>query len=619
MVTMPDIWGQRGGLAVLLILLLPGVLCNEGHHHHGEPAKEGVPGKDDDLATLIKSFGLAVLGKDQENANDIQPTEDHAHLNVQAIIDELFHPSTKPPPTSTSAPLTTTASGPLPLQHHHIDWEAGPLKEVSNNILEPLHSRQAKHLGHTTVKPVYLTETNYFLARDEAGREHFSPLQFGREGKSLELSLDVTQLIDKPTIPVVDIRLANFLVVNGGKRKRKRNQRNKIHAERQGKRLREENHMHAPALESLKFKQATPAPFQVPFELENELEGSEEANELHQKHEHEKERSGEVGAWEEDGTLWRSHDPHPSEGQISDHGMPGLSAATQELEESFVQKQISRQQKEALRRAKDRSVPTKHLSAPHKQSAAKPRTSPSLQRKANSNSPSTDVKKLEGSFVQSKIRRQQEEALRRAEIIQSQEEEVEEAGAVQPLMQLVEAIFSLPQQRQQKQTRVPGGVTPQSRDSSTPARAVAVSRPVNPPSGKGRSEGRRGGRTKGKNGRVSERKRPGRTGGRPRLGKEEESNTTTLKQTQLRTTPGVPPKLAAPSPFTAMMRRHKHGQRDCQGDGLHADIHSGCQDFYMCHAGKRAGHFSCPGGTLFSDELRVCDWRGKVGCNPQAP
>ena len=44
-------------------IFLSGVLCNEGHHHHGEPAKEGVPGKDDDLATLIKSFGLAVLGK----------------------------------------------------------------------------------------------------------------------------------------------------------------------------------------------------------------------------------------------------------------------------------------------------------------------------------------------------------------------------------------------------------------------------------------------------------------------------------------------------------------------------------------------------------------------------
>ena len=337
------------------------------------------------------------------------------------------------------------------------------------------------------------------------------------------------------------LRLANFLVVNGGKRKRKRNQRKKMQRERQGKRVREEEDMNALALEPLKFKQATPAPFQVPFELEKEKAGSEEENELHEKHVHEKERSGEVGAWEEDGTLWRSHDPHPSEGHISDQGMPGLSTSTQELEESFVQKQIRRQQKEALRKAKDRSVPTKHLSAPHKQSAAQPRTSSSPHSKAKliSNPLSTGAKELEGSFVQSKIRRQQEEALRRAERIQSEEEEFQEAGAVQPLMQLVEAIFSLPQQRQQTQTRVPGGVTPQSRDRSTPGRAVAVSRPVNPPSGKGRSEGRRGGRNQGKNGRNSEGKRQGRTGGAPQLGKQEENNTNTSKQTQLRTSPGM--------------------------------------------------------------------------------
>ena len=36
------------------------------------------------------------------------------------------------------------------------------------------------------------------------------------------------------------------------------------------------------------------------------------------------------------------------------------------------------------------------------------------------------------------------------------------------------------------------------------------------------------------------------------------------------------------------------------------------QGFYMCHSGSRSSAFACPGGTLFSEELGVCDWRGKV-------
>merc|ERR1712088_427004 len=78
-----------------------GVQANGGgHHHHPDDHGHGHDhGHDHDhghgheedseeLAALIKSFGVAVLGKDQESANDVQPTEDHAHLNVQAIIDD---------------------------------------------------------------------------------------------------------------------------------------------------------------------------------------------------------------------------------------------------------------------------------------------------------------------------------------------------------------------------------------------------------------------------------------------------------------------------------------------------------------------------------------------------
>ena len=63
-----------------------GILCNGGehhgdhghHHHHGG----GVPATEE-LTDLIQNFGLAVLGKDQESASDVQPTDDHSHINVK--------------------------------------------------------------------------------------------------------------------------------------------------------------------------------------------------------------------------------------------------------------------------------------------------------------------------------------------------------------------------------------------------------------------------------------------------------------------------------------------------------------------------------------------------------
>ena len=55
---------------------------HDTHHHHGEDGS-GDCELDDSLAELIKSFGLSVLGKDQESADDIQPTEDHDHINIK--------------------------------------------------------------------------------------------------------------------------------------------------------------------------------------------------------------------------------------------------------------------------------------------------------------------------------------------------------------------------------------------------------------------------------------------------------------------------------------------------------------------------------------------------------
>lgn len=173
----------------------------------------------------------------------------------------------------------------------------------------------------------------------------------------------------------------------------------------------------APDSAQLKFKQPTPAPFLLHFALpmDNEEGGEEIIEDEEAKHLHEQERSGCVGAWEEDGTLWRSHEPPPSQGHIA--GIPQTQAGGEEEGE------------------KEMLVPSPSLLPPHLPPS--PVISP----------PSPTFQSLhhpQDSFVQSQIRRQQEEALAKEEEKEAEEELEEESRVVEPLMRLVEAIFSLP-------------------------------------------------------------------------------------------------------------------------------------------------------------------------------
>ena len=59
---------------------------DHGAHHHHDSDGSGDCELDDGLADLIKNFGLSVLGKDQESADDVQPTEDHDHINIKVTI-----------------------------------------------------------------------------------------------------------------------------------------------------------------------------------------------------------------------------------------------------------------------------------------------------------------------------------------------------------------------------------------------------------------------------------------------------------------------------------------------------------------------------------------------------
>ncbi|XP_034253757.1 proteoglycan 4-like [Thrips palmi] len=48
--------------------------------------------------------------------------------------------------------------------------------------------------------------------------------------------------------------------------------------------------------------------------------------------------------------------------------------------------------------------------------------------------------------------------------------------------------------------------------------------------------------------------------------------------------------------------------------GYFADPASGCQAFYVCHGDGRGEAMLCPNGTIFSQEVLVCDWWFNVDC-----
>ncbi|ELU18089.1 hypothetical protein CAPTEDRAFT_207233 [Capitella teleta] len=54
--------------------------------------------------------------------------------------------------------------------------------------------------------------------------------------------------------------------------------------------------------------------------------------------------------------------------------------------------------------------------------------------------------------------------------------------------------------------------------------------------------------------------------------------------------------------------------RDCSEleDGMYADLHLNCTAFYTCQDGIFFGHNPCNPGTVFNEELQVCDFPENV-------
>ena len=91
-------------------------------------------------------------------------------LNIaKVLIDELFHPTLSPKPRIfTTSPRTSTES--LPIKEHDIGLVDSPTDLImSNHIAEPVFEdlrRKSRNFGSTTPAPVYLTETQYYLDKE---------------------------------------------------------------------------------------------------------------------------------------------------------------------------------------------------------------------------------------------------------------------------------------------------------------------------------------------------------------------------------------------------------------------------------------------------------------------
>jgi len=510
-------------VVILILHQLTGVSCNihgEGHdhhhhgaHHHHHHDTSGDCELDEGLADLIKNFGLSVLGKDQESADDVQPTEDHDHINIKALIDELFHPSTTEKTTTTTTQKVTSTER-LPIKSHDLGWDISPIDLVmSNHLLTPVFEPQAKgrhsrNFGATTQKPVYLTETHYYFPGDfgeSHKKEAFAPIQEDRESKSLnlDLNLDVSQLIDKPTIPVVDTRLANFLLVNGGRRPKNLPAKPKQHINENSDNTKVFNSLDNP----LQFKQPTAPPFLIKF-----VDAPRKNN--------------SPGEFSRSKTLAIQ----PSKGQISRRiQAPGSKSQSN--------------------RPITNSVGSSHSKLAHPQPPLPPNTT------IPASAPRTDFRT--SSMLQTALTQ------------------------VKHDVQL-HAVKQSPAKGAQK--------------SSTVSRQTRKMQP-----------------------RKSNRHPKHRLSN---LSSEQEFGALSRQQKSSDKSGARGRENKGMVGFNGLdMMRMRDDKFECldKAEGLHADVSSGCQRFYMCHESGRSGRFTCPVGTLFNTHLGVCDWATKVDCDGFEP
>jgi len=658
----------------LILLGLDGSYGNGGehghghHHHHDHDHGADIDGGED-LESLIKNFGIAVLGKDQESADDVQPTADHSHVNIKALINELFHPSSTST-TTTTTPLTTSTQR-LPIKAHDLGWDLSPIDLVmSNSILEPIftrdqHERQARKLG-----PTYLTETPYLASDDNFDESELSnqlrhpPLR-EQVGNHLKKKLDLDQLIDKPTLPVLDIRRANFLLVNG-RRRSKTNNRKSSDSRRQKS---EKAHHDGDIL----WRKTS-------SEHENpEFGGKKLSAKASHKHHSDKKCNHE-----EDDILWRetvSHQnfittsPHsfipsdettvtplsdlsrfllPPTFQEPDNEHQGISLDGQPITHSADHgnlhhppsaqgKTIGHSFRNSVQQGKGFLPPTHHLSEPETD---------------HKNHPSNNIHENDQDVIQSALSQVQHDVMvaarkhplnnnkkgglsSRPENFRqlSHKNRNENGGKIGDKSRSVSV-------KDDRRNAPRFAHAQNSLESDELARSVfqQTTIPIT-------RRGKKNDDNLESNHQVHEHLRDdvvedfilqddsthshstfnahsddmifasqaakSKSNFDNRVGRKGKKIQQTYGSKSVNNIHTTQDKHIHHDMMMSMTKEGiKGGMMDCKdkSEGLHADISSGCQRFFMCHENGRSGRFTCPVGTLFSDTLGVCDWAKRVNC-----
>jgi len=575
-------------LTTLTLQAMTGTLCNSGdhdhsahdhgghhhHHHHGGAAP--------DLEDLIKNFGIAVLGKDQESANDVSPTADHSHVNIKALIDELFHPSTTT--STTTTPLPTTSTQALPIKSHELGWDLAPVDLVmANSVLEPVFSADQRQTHSQLLAPAYLTETPY-LARDDPSLGAGAREQLPRSAKSLDLDLELEPglLSDKPTLPVLDTRRANFLLVNGRKRSKTGRRQSKLR--RQKSELvspPRAQHLHSGGGGGDQVLWRETVADHHNFDKHHHKEEKTPPSQQHLEHSSETKKCSH----EADDILWRetvsqqqfiTTSPHSFLPDTESSTATPLSDISPFLLPPTIQAVSSppRTRNKEDRRKKGRNFRARfqdsggggveraqgNVRELHKTSGG--------DRADNSGPGSRPGRRGQGRRPSRRGKKSDENLASSHRLLEPLSEH-----------QLEEALFSNNNNKLEEAT-----FNNNNNNNNQQLEEATHTRPL--------------------------KKSPGKLGSKPRRGK---SSTRSKLLNSVHTAQD-----SHIHHHTMMAAQRSSGQAGdkCRHskEGLHADTESGCQRFYMCHEHGRSGRFSCPAGTLFSDKLGVCDWARRVRC-----
>jgi len=597
---------------------------NGGHHHHDHDhdhghghghGEHGGHGEHDDgdgedckdevvLGDLIKELGIKVLGKDQESADDISPEEDHGQINVKALISELFSPSTEAPPISTS-PRIVTSTQSLPIKNHWEGWFLSPVDLVMNNqILEPVYDQV---VGGTTEKPVYLTETQYYLQRNEHDLQNFGPLPQNlqsRESKQVDLhsDLDLDQLIDKPVIPVVDTRWANYHLVNKGQRKA----RNHVDHSDNDNDDHDHHHDNDHEKDQLNFKSATEPPFLKKLKEKKRLLASLRL------------------------LIPPSHEAHAQldgiQQDLHQQQQPGGQSVQQRIQQQQQQHLLQHQQ-----------LQQRHQEREHRQHLKN-------QENVIELLPASETRLGDGveELIAEVFRTNQEDTLSHTQRLIQQNAINQHKNKQQQQRKLQQQQRKQKQQRQQKQQSLRQQQRPtlqprhQQQQQQKQQPRTPLSNLIEPPHINFQTEVRQGfSDLKGSRANPNSRPRGKPSKSNPKQGafavKKTDSrisdNVISSPRTQKSLEPqkkSVKPPLGKsakpvsriPVPVVTRGSRTSAASFNCGAHkpGLHTDPTSGCRKFIMCHENGRMGTFSCPAGTLFNEVHQVCDWKFRVKC-----